>query len=123
MPFYHATQRQRLASILEKGIRTGEKQNFECEPGVYLADSPIIAFGFLIEDYLLKADEESRPSEDLKDFIVIVIDDARIDQTLLGPDPNVGKNWEEHLFLYEGVIDVTGMPVLDANVLFPDNKE
>ena len=122
MALYHATRRHRLASILAKGLRSGEAQNFECMPGVYLADSPIIAFGFLIEDYLLKADETSKPSRDLKNFIVIVVDDARIDETRLEPDPNVGKNWQGHLFRYEGVIDVNGMPILDADVLFPDRE-
>jgi len=123
MPFYHATRRRHLASILREGLHCEAAQNFECEKGVYLAIDPAIAFGFLLEDFFLKATDESKPSKELKDFIVIVIDDARVDKALLKPDPNVEGKWQKRLFIYPITIDITGMPILDADILFPDENE
>jgi len=122
MPFYHATRRRHLPSILREGLHSEAAQNFECEKGVYLSLDPAIAFGFLLEDFFLKATDESKPSQELKDFIVIVVDDARVNQAQLKPDPNVEGKWQERLFIYEGCIDVTGMPILDADILFPDEN-
>jgi hypothetical protein len=122
VPFYHATRRTRLESILQTGLQPVSPQNFDCPPGVYLSDSPIVAFGFLIEHFLINADDSSRPSEEVKDFVVIVIDDSRINSKRLLPDPNVSGKWQKHLFIYDNIIDVTGMPILDADDLFPKQE-
>lgn len=122
MPYYHATRRHRLEAILREGLHPRAAQNFECEPGVYLANDPLIAFGFLLEDFFAKATDDTKPSEELKDFVVIVVDDSRVNAALLKPDPNVEGHWQERLFLHHGDIDVTGMPVLDADILFPPDE-
>lgn len=122
MPYYHATRRHRLERIQQEGLHAKADQNFECERGVYLAADPLIAFGFLLEDFFIKATDETKPSEELKDFIVIVIDDARVNPALLKPDPNIEGKWQERLFIYAADIDVSGMPVLDADVLFPPEE-
>lgn len=120
MPLYHATHRHRLESIFKEGLHDKAAQNFDCERGVYLADSPIIAFGFLIEDFFEKADESASPKAAIENFVVLVIDESRFDRSLLEPDHNTSEKWQKHLFIYRGTIDVTGMPVLDADILFPD---
>lgn len=122
MPFYHATRRRRLATILKEGLHPRALQNFECERGVYLSTDPFVAFGFLLEDFFLKATDETKPSQELKDFIVIVIDDSRVDIARLKPDPNVEGKWQDCLFIHTGDIDVTGMPILDADILFPPDQ-
>lgn len=119
MPFYHATRRSRLPSIMSIGLRGSEEQNFECEAGVYLARSPIIAWYFLLEDLIERMDDSTSPSGEMADFIVIVVDDSRVEAARLRPDPNVEGRWQDELHLYDGIIDVRGMPILDADMLFP----
>jgi hypothetical protein len=120
MPFYHATHRRKLPSILQFGLggRSGADQNFACKKGVYLAATPEVAFAFLIEHFLESAIDESNPNEELDEFVVILVDDTRIVGNLQS-DPQVSATWAG-CFVYDGVIDIRGMPVLDAQLIFPD---
>ncbi len=48
-------------------------------------------------------------ADQLLGAVVVVIDDARVRPDLLGADPQVSRS---DSFIYTGVIDVSGMPVL-----------
>src|SRR3546814_10653021 len=80
MPYFHATHRQKLPSIWQFGLGglPTAPQNFPCESGVYLATSPEIAFGFLIEYYIRSGKPGSNPSAEIDEFVVIVVDDSRV---------------------------------------------
>src|SRR3546814_15773675 len=80
MPYFHATHRQKLPSIWQFGLGglPTAPQNFPCESGVYLATSPEIAFGFLIENYIRSGKPGSNPSAEIDEFVVIVVDDSRV---------------------------------------------
>lgn len=122
MPYYHATRRSRLREILREGLHGRAEQNFECERGVYLSTEPIIAVGFLLEKFLESEDPAKKPSEEIEDFVIIVIDDSRVNKKKLKPDPNVEEMWQEYLFLHQDDIDVNGMPLLDVEQVFTSNK-
>lgn len=123
MPYYHATHMKRLDAIYKEGLHSRAKQNFDCKKGVYLALDPYIAFGFLLEDFFAKADEQAKPSQEAKNFLVIVIDDARINPDLLHPDPNVEGKWQKELFIYGGEIDITAMPIINSEILFSKEQK
>lgn len=76
---------------------------------------------FLIEHYLLHGGEKSSPREAVENFVVFVIDDSRIDSARLGPDPSFEN--AEHFRRYQGVIDVSGMPVIGAVEMFAERPE
>lgn len=118
MPYFHATHRRKLPSIRQFGLggRPDAPKNFPCESGIYLAASPEVAFGFLIENYVKSGPRDSNPSAELDEFLVIVIDDSRVTRPLR-EDPQV-SNAEAGCFLYDGVIDIQGMPILDAPAIF-----
>ena len=120
MPYFHATHRKNLRSIQRYGLGglPDAPKNFPCEDGTYLATSPEVAFGFLIENYINSGDSRSNPSAELDEFIVIVVDDSRLDHGLQS-DPQV-TNPNAGCFLYRGVIDIRGMPILDALTISPD---
>lgn len=115
MPYYHATWRRHLKSILRHGLGGAlpDEQNFPVERGVYLAVDPSIALFMLVEAYLLKGEENALPPPDtLEQMCVIVIDDARLADGKIEADPNVER--KDATFLYRGIVDVTGMPVLSV---------
>lgn len=122
MPYFHATHRQKLPSIWQFGLGglPTAPQNFPCESGVYLATSPEIAFGFLIENYIRSGKPGSNPSAEIDEFVVIVVDDSRVTGSIR-VDPQIPST-DAKCFLYEGVIDVRGMPVLDAIAIFPEHR-
>jgi hypothetical protein len=117
MTFYHATYRHRLDSIRRHGLTpTVADPNFPgAEPGVYLASDPMIPVAFLLEHSIENANEKDNPSQIVENFVVIVIDDSRLDKRKLGPDPQLSE--QEGLWCYRGVIDVTNMPILDIATL------
>src|SRR3546814_4280282 len=101
MPYFHATHRQKLPSIWQFGLGglPTAPQNFPCESGVYLATSPEIAFGFLIENYIRSGKPGSNPSAEIDEFVVIVVDDSRVTGSIR-VDPQIpstdAKRSEEH---------------------------
>ena len=54
---------------------------------------------------------------DVSGLRVLVIDDSRIDRRLVDVDPNVERR--DLTVLYRGVVDVTSLPVLSVDDLFP----
>lgn len=112
MPYYHATTADRIPSILRHGlggIDTGPRAE-DCERGVYLASNPLVSLAIALEHAIKAMDEESAPREALDAIRVIVVDDVRLTAWRLRPDPHVDEvvgSW-----LYDGVIDITGLPIL-----------
>lgn len=117
MPYYHGTHAWKLPSIQRFGLGGAliEKNYPDCDNGVYLSITPEYCLYFLIEHYLDTGDESSNPSEKLKEFRVILIDDARVNKSKLQHDPHL-EGFPD-LFLYKGVIDITAMPILDVGQL------
>lgn len=119
MPYFHATHRNRLPSIMKFGLCTGHGQNFDCLPAVYRATDPVIALGFMLDHYLEFGETGRKPSDVIEDWIVIVIDDSLVSGELM-IDPQFEH--EGHAWIYDGVIDIRGMPVLAADLIFADNQ-
>jgi hypothetical protein len=118
MPFYHATTLDRIESIQKHGLGglAAAGQMFPgCESGVYLAAEALFALGFLIEKYIEGGFGRGSPAEMLKLFVVIVVDDARIDRTRLRQDPNIAM---AGFWIYDGVVDVNAMPVVSADAVY-----
>jgi hypothetical protein len=120
MPYFHATWRRHLPSILKHGLGGAlpDVQNFPVESGVYLALDPAIAVMMLIEAYMENGEAMGlTPPEALEAMCVIVIDDSRLKPNLLDADPNVER--QDATALYRGVVDVVSMPILPVDTLFP----
>ena len=118
MPYFHGTRRALLASIMRHGlggVDTGPNAE-ECVRGVYLASDPRICVAILLGQFLSLADETTSPRDEVADFVVIVVDDARIDRDKLVSDPQV-TTWQG-AWLYQGVIDVTNAVVLDVDQVY-----
>lgn len=114
MTFYHATTRDRIESIRRLGLGglPGATKSFpDCPDGVYLAADPMLALGFLLELAMAGRFQQIKPAEALAQFCVIVIDDSRINTSLLSPDPNI---LQTGFWLYAGVVDITALPVISA---------
>jgi len=114
MPYFHATTRDRIQSIQRHGIGglPGAPKAFpDCQDGVYLASDPMFALGFLLERAMSGAFKNITPPEALAQFCVIVVDGSRVDRRKLARDPNVGQ---EGFWLYDGVVDITAMPIVSA---------
>lgn len=118
MTYYHATFRKHLPSILKLGLRAGAAPSNwpDIPPGVYLSSSPLDCILIMIEQYTAFGDPASSPVAHLKEIIVLVIDDGRLDLRKLQADPNVSHS---RVFLYDGVIDVTNQPVLSVENIIP----
>ncbi len=117
MTYYHATYAARIPSILRHGLRTGEERNFaDADEGVYLSTDPVLPVGFLIEHILSEERPDLTPRGFVESLRVIVIDPSRIDASLLRPDPHT-DGYEGMFWLYEGVVDVTNMPILTTDDL------
>lgn len=119
MPFFHATWRDNLPSIMSKGLGAADpiERNFDCVPGTYLSEEAWIALGFLVEAFMEKADADCNPSEMVKQMAVIVVDDSRVERSRLRSDPNIDRH--VGTWLYDGIIDVRGMPVLSVDDVIP----
>jgi hypothetical protein len=123
MPYFHATWRRHLPSIQKHGLggAAPDAQNFPVEKGVYLAVDASIALSMLLEAYLENGEDSGlTPPEALAAMCVIVIDDSRLQKTLIDVDPNVER--QDVTALYRGIIDVTGMPVISVDTLFPPDS-
>lgn len=121
MPFFHATWRRHLPSIMKHGIggAAPDRQNFPVEVGVYLATDPEIAVGMLMEAYADGGETMGlTPREALAEMCVFVVDDSRINTTLLDHDPNIDRR--DLTRLYRGIVDVTGLLVLSVDDIFAD---
>jgi hypothetical protein len=121
MTFYHATTRDRIASIQRLGLGgdPNAERNFEfSEQGVYLAENPVLALGFLLERAMAGAFRNHSPQDYVAAFAVIVIDASRVDPGRLRADENIGQ---EGFWIYSGVIDVTSMPVIGADEVMCKN--
>lgn len=120
MPYFHATWRRHLPSIRKHGLGGAmpDMQNFPVERGVYLSTDAAIAFGMMIEAYVLNGEAWGMsPLEALEAMCVIVVDDSRIDQRMIDVDPNVERR--DVTMLYRGVIDVAALAVVFANDVIP----
>ena len=118
MPYFHATWRRNLPSILRHGLGGAmpDEHNFPVERGVYLAREAPVAVLMLVEAYELNGDRMGMsPKDALESICVIVIDDARIRADLVSRDPNVERT--DVTALYRGVVDVAGMPVLSVETV------
>jgi hypothetical protein len=123
MPYFHATWRRHLPSIQKHGLggAAPDAQNFPVEKGVYLAVDASIALSMLLEAYLENGEDSGlTPPEALAAMCVIVIDDSRLQKTRIDVDPNVER--QDVTALYRGIIDVTGMPVISVDTLFPPDS-
>lgn len=118
MPYFHGTRRPHLPSILKHGlggVDTGPNAE-ECERGVYLASDPRICIAILVGQYLGTGTDDSSPREEIENFVVIVIDDARIDRRKLVADPQV-TTWRG-AWLYDGTIDIINAPLLTVDEVY-----
>lgn len=111
MPFFHATFRKHVPSILRHGLgaQAGEPNWPGIEPGVYLSELPAVSLLVMVEQYCRFGDPGSVPRDHFENVVVFVIDDSRVDRSKLVPDPLI-ENHPVHRFL--GIIDVTAMPVV-----------
>lgn len=120
MPYFHATWRRHLPSIRTHGLggAAPDRRNFPVEEGVYLARDPAIAVSMLIEAYIGSGgDQDLSPPEALKEMCVVVVDDSRVSPGLVDVDPNVDRR--DLTVLYRGIIDVSALPVISVDDLFP----
>ena len=111
MPYFHATLRRHLPSILRHGLGDrGHGQNWPgIAAGTYLATHPAVCISVMLEQYIEFGDAGSVPAEHLAEICVIVIDDSRVRKELLAQDPQTDH---PNSLIYAGIIDVSGMPVL-----------
>lgn len=111
MPFFHATFRKHVPSILRHGLGgNGAEANWPgIEAGVYLSEHPAVSLLVMVEQYCRFGDPESVPRDHFNDVVVFVIDDSRVDRSKLAHDPLI-SNHPVHRFL--GIIDVSRMPVI-----------
>ncbi len=122
MPYYHATQRDRLPSILKRGLGwSGAEPNWPgIERGVYLAEKPEHAVFIAIDWFMQAAADDASPAQYLDNLVLILIDDTRVARAQLGPDPDISR---DGIWLYRGVIDVRNMPILETtDVLAPPEE-
>ena len=111
VPYYHATTEDRLPSILRHGlggVDIGSRVD-DCERGVYLASDLELALCVALEYAIRESVRLPSPRTAVAVIRVLVIDDARLDATRLGADPHFDGTGS---WLYAGVIDVTGQPIL-----------
>src|SRR3546814_3812020 len=122
MPYFHATHRQKLPSIwqFELGGLPTAPQNFPCESGDYLATSPEIAFGFLIENYIRSEKPGSNPSAEIDEFVVIFVDDSRFTGSIR-VDPQIPST-DAKCFWSERAQEGSGIQVLDVIAIVPENR-
>jgi hypothetical protein len=116
MPYFHATWRENIPSIHRYGLggAVPDRRNFEdATAGVYLAESPTVAVYFLLEAYTLRGDPDSKPAERVEAIVVLVVDDARVQASKLVSDPqNPRRDEGMRTWVYGGIVDVTGMPIV-----------
>ena len=115
MTYFHATTKDRIESIQKHGLGglPGVPKAFpDCADGVYLAADPMLALGFLLERALADNFFHMTPKKAVEQFAVFAIDDSRVNVSRLQPDPNI---LQEGFWLYNGIVDVSAMPVLSAD--------
>jgi hypothetical protein len=116
MPYFHATTVEALPSILATGLGAVDPgpRSEDCVRGVYLASHPTLAVHIAFMHLLNTWGDDEVPARVALDAVrVFVIDDTRLDPARLQPDPQV-RTWAGS-WLYAGVIDVGGLPVLTAH--------
>jgi hypothetical protein len=105
MTWYRAPLRKHLDSIRRHGlvgVRV-EQNRPGCDAGVYLSREPAICVLVMVERYLRFGDPDGSPGDRLAEIAVIVIDETRVDERLLRPDPLIDPG---EVCVYKGVIDV-----------------
>ncbi|PZQ94662.1 MAG: hypothetical protein DI533_21665 [Cereibacter sphaeroides] len=120
MPFFHATFKKNVPSILRHGLGApgrGQSNWPGIDEGVYLSEVAAVSLMVMVEQYCRFGDADSVPREHFADVVVFVIDDARVDKSRLRPDPLI-TNHPVHRYL--GIIDVTSMPVIPFDQLASD---
>jgi hypothetical protein len=119
MPWFHVTFERHVESIRRHGLgaRVVERNWPECDEGVYLAQGAELGLMLFIERYVQGGDPDSVPRDYLATLRIVVVDDSRIDPSRILPDPSFPD--DEGVGLYRGVIDVTGMPILDVDAVTP----
>ena len=116
MPYFHATRDRLIPSIRQHGLGGAlVEQNFPgCLPGVYLADSPEMALMFLLEAVTDGTNRAITPKDEISTWVVIVVDDARVNPGKLRLDPQVEL---PGIWLYDGIIDVRNAVVVQVDNL------
>ncbi len=119
MPWYHVTFQRHVASIRRHGLgaRIVEKNWPECDEGVYLAKGPEVGLMLFMERYAAGEDSHMAPPDYLASLRIVVVDDSRVDPGKLVRDASYPDN--DEIGRYLGIIEVTGMPVLDVDALTP----
>lgn len=118
MPYYHGTMKRNLSSIQRHGLGgISVDPNFEgaVAGGVYLASDPAISIMVMIEHYVAAGDPDSVPRDQFDEWVIIVIDDHRIDKRFLESDPQVPTSRE--VWRYARPLDISGCVVLPVNDL------
>ena len=102
---YHGTFNALIPQIEKEGLVPGNKgdmHNFaDIEEGVYLANTPDQASGFVES-----SENENIPSEWFDEIVVITIDTSKLDPKKFDIDPNIVwyKNEVPSTFIYRGII-------------------
>lgn len=119
MPWFHVTFERHVASIVRHGLgaRVVERNWPECDEGVYLAKSAEFGLMLFIERYAESGDPASIPRDYLATLRIVVVDDSRVDLRRLVRDASFPD--DDGVGLYLGVVDVTGMPILDVDAVMP----
>ena len=128
MPWFHATFDRHIPSILKHGLggATTERNNPASDVGVYLAGSVEGALAMLFEWYFrtfrqTQGEGLPVPSAFHDSVRIIVIDDGRLRASRLTHDASFPD--QDDIRRYVGVIDVTGMPILDLDAVTPDDHK
>lgn len=118
MPYYHATYRDRIPSILTSGLGgEGMDANWPgADRGVYLAEDPTHAVFVMVDWFMQTAEFSHSPKDFIDSLVIILIDDSRVPRQRLGPDPSIHI---DGVWLYRGIIDVRNMPVLELDQVMP----
>jgi hypothetical protein len=121
MPYFHGTRKENLASILRHGLGGVDPgpNSEQCERGVYLAETPWLSIGILLDQMFSTGDDSTVPNQELDRWVVIVVDDSRINGLLLRRDPHLDDEWKS--WIYDGVIDVTNAVILSVDDVLADH--
>jgi hypothetical protein len=126
MPYFHVTFDRHVSSILRHGLGAvlSERNWPEADVGVYLTDDPIWGIAVMVDLLMGKFDEaDCSPKAFVESLRIIVVDDSRIRQEKMIEDPSFPD--KDCMRLYRGIIDVSGMPVLNIDDVMaePGNEE
>lgn len=123
MPYFHGTYRDRLALIRSHGLGGVDPgPNSEaCERGVYLSTDPRLCIYMLLMHHLeSRGQPDASPEDVMSNWVVLLVDDSRIDARRMSADPHVADGVGS--YLYRGVVDVVGAIELSAQQIIRDSE-